>query len=241
MKKIGAIKLYYLLNPKIKEAKIKIGRDRFINILRENGLMIKRKRRRFVTTNSNHWMKKYDNLIEDLIPSRPEELYVADITYFETQEEGAVYGHFVTDAYSKKIMGFEVSLDLKAASSLLALKMAIDNRVNDEQLIHHSDRGTQYCSSRYVKLLKKEKIKISMTQDGNPTDNPIAERINGILKQEFVCEDILKNIMHAKECIAEAVEIYNDERPHMSNHMLTPNQMHQQRKLKIKKWGKKKE
>ena len=131
MKKIGAIKLYYLLNPKIKEAKIKIGRDRFINVLRENGLMIKRKRRRFVTTNSNHWMKKYDNLIEDLIPSRPEELYVADITYFETQEEGSVYGHLVTDAYSKKIMGFEVSLDLKAASSLLALKMSIDNRVND--------------------------------------------------------------------------------------------------------------
>ena len=113
--------------------------------------------------------------------------------------------------------------------------------MNDEQLIHHSDRGTQYCSSQYVKLLKKEKIKISMTQDGNPTDNPIAERINGILKQEFVCDDILKNIKHAKECIAEAVEIYNDERPHMSNQMLTPNQMHQQRELKIRKWGKKKE
>ncbi len=241
MPKIGGLKLFYLISPLLKGAALKVGRDRFIDILGRHNLLVIRKKRRYTTTDSSHWRNQFGNLVEGVVPSRPEQVWVGDITYIETEEEGAVYGHFITDAYSKKIMGFEVSVDMEARSTIKALKMALKNRQYQEQLTHHSDRGSQYCSAIYTKLLKKNKIMISMTQDGSPYDNAVAERINGILKDEFLLGGLLKNIGHAKELTAKAVGVYNGMRPHWSNHLLTPEQMHQQDKIEIKTWRAKKE
>jgi transposase InsO family protein len=141
----------------------------------------------------------------------------------------------ITDAYSKKIVGYNVSDNLNTESSLVALKLAVKQRKNKEiPLIHHSDRGLQYCANEYQKLLSKNNIKPSMTQNSDPYENAVAERINGILKQEFNIDKYNKNLPIMKQIIKETVDIYNGKRPHYSNHMLTPNQMHQQNKLKIK-------
>jgi len=239
MPKIGGLKLFQMIAPLLQAAGFKIGRDKFIEILQQHNYLIIRKKKYYKTTDSNHWLKKYDNLIKEIIPHRPEQIWVADITHILTVEEGAVYGHVVTDAYSKKIMGIEISDDMKATSTAKALKMAIKNRIYDEELIHHSDRGSQYCSAAYTKILKKKKIKISMTQEGSPYDNAIAERINGILKYEFGLGDTLRNLYHVKEVAVRAVDLYNNERPHWSNSLLTPNRMHLQQELEIVTWKKK--
>lgn len=240
MPKIGGLKLFYLISPLLREKGIKIGRDKFMDILKRHKQLIINRKKRYFTTDSSAWRNQYDNLTEGLVPHRPEQLWVADITHFLTEEEGAVYGHFVTDAYSKKIMGYEVSVDMLASSTLKALKMALKNRLYKESLIHHSDRGSQYCSALYTKVLKRRKIKISMTQDGSPYDNAIAERINGIMKSEFGLGELLKNLEEAKKKTAKAVDIYNSQRPHWSNHLLTPNQMHLQSEVNIRTWGRKK-
>lgn len=239
MPKIGGLKLFYLLTPLLEKAGIKIGRDKFLQLLKDHKQLIVKRRKRYYTTDSSAWRNQYDNLIEGLIPHRPEQVWVADITYFLTEQEGATYGHFLTDAYSKKIMGFDVSLDMLASSTLKALKMGIKNRIYTDDLIHHSDRGSQYCSVLYTKILKKHKIKISMTQDGSPYDNAIAERLNRIMKEEFGLGLTLKNLSETKTMTAKAVQIYNNQRPHWSNDLLTPNQMHLQNVKKIRTWSKK--
>lgn len=239
--KLGGLKLYFLIKPFLVKESIQIGRDKFFEILRAHNLLVKRKRRNYKTTDSSKWRKQFDNLVEGLLPSRPEQIWVADITYFETMEEGAVYGHLITDAYSKKIMGFEVSIDMKASSTCKALKMALKNRQYKDELIHHSDRGSQYCSGEYVRVLKRNKIQISMTQSGSPYDNAIAERINRILKEEFLLGKMYLNILEVKKLATSAVGIYNNYRPHWSNYLLTPQQMHQQCEVKIKTWSKKKD
>jgi transposase InsO family protein len=163
---------------------------------------------------------------------------VSDITYVATKE-GFVYLHLVTDAYSKQIMGYCLSKDLSATNTIAALQMALKQRKYSIQLIHHSDRGLQYCSAAYVNLLLKNNIEISMTQDGNPYDNAIAERVNGILKDEFGLDEIIENLEQAVKLTDEAVSLYNTTRPHLSCSMLTPVQMHSQTELKIKRWNKK--
>ena len=167
--------------------------------------------------------------------NRPEQVWVADITYFRTPK-GFIYGHLVTDTYSKKLVGTVIADDMKATTTLLALKMAIKNRQYNEPLIHHSDRGFQYLSKTYTNYLKKNKIQISVTQNGSPYDNPVAERINGILKDEFGFGGIVKNLEEARQLLKKAMHIYNDKRPHWSNHLLTPNQMHNQRQLEMITW-----
>lgn len=239
--KLGGLKLYFLIKPFLVKEGIQIGRDKFFELLRAHNLLIKRKKRNYKTTDSSKWRNQYDNLIEGLLPSRPEQIWVADITYFETEEEGAVYGHLITDAYSKKIMGYEVSIDMKASSTCKALKMALKNRQYKKELIHHSDRGSQYCAGEYVKILKRHRIQISMTQNGSPYDNAIAERINRILKEEFLLGKTYLNILEVKKLTTTAVEIYNNYRPHWSNYLLTPQQMHEQCEVKIKTWSKKKD
>ena len=179
---------------------------------------------------------QFDDLLKGISITRPEQIWVADITYFRTQE-GFIYGHLITDAYSKKIMGAVVAGDMKATTTLLALKMALKNRQNKEPLIHHSDRGFQYLSKVYTNHLKKNKIKISVTQNGSPYDNPVAERINGILKDEFNLGSTLKNLQKAKQILEKAMHIYNEKRPHWSNHLLTPNQMHNQQDLEMITWN----
>lgn len=238
-KRIGGRKMYYMIC-KYEEKKLyKFGRKKFFEILKKHKLLVKKRKKRAITTDSKLWRGQYPDLVKELIPSRPEQVWVADITYFRTKN-GFIYGHLLTDGYSKKLVGFEVADNMKATSTLVALKMAINNRVYDEELIHHSDRGFQYLSRVYTDFLKKHKIKISVTQDGSPYDNAVAERINGILKDEFDFGGIFDTLEQAKELLKKVAKIYNDKRPHWSNSLLTPNEMHQQRKMKIKTWRSKK-
>jgi transposase InsO family protein len=232
MPRIGSKKLYYLLNNDLKM--LKIGRDKFIDILRANHLLIVPKRSYHVTTNSHHRFRKYKNQLLDLQINKPEQVWVSDITYIGKREKPC-YLSLITDAYSKKIVGYNVSDNLNTQSSLIALRLAVKQRKNKEiPLIHHSDRGLQYCSKEYQKILTKNEIQPSMTQNSDPYENAVAERINGILKQEFYIDKYNKDLTIMKQIIKETVEIYNGKRPHLSNHMLTPNQMHQQNKLIMK-------
>jgi transposase InsO family protein len=232
MPRIGARKLYFLLSSDLKM--LKIGRDRFIDILRANHLLIAPKRSYHITTNSHHRFRKHTNQVLDLEINRPEQVWVSDITYIGKREKPC-YLSLITDAYSKKIVGYNVSDNLNTESSLAALRLAVKQRKNkDLVLIHHSDRGLQYCANEYQKLLSKNRIKPSMTQNSDPYENAVAERINGILKQEFSIDKYNKDLPIMKQIIKETVAIYNEKRPHYSNHMLTPNQMHQQNELKMR-------
>ncbi len=183
-------------------------------------------------------MHKYPNLIKGMQVKRPEQLWVADITYITVADQHC-YLHLITDAYSKMIMGYNVSKSLAASSTIRALETALKNRRYIGKLIHHSDRGLQYCSSGYVKILQKNNIAISMTEDGSPYDNAIAERMNGILKDEFGLDEVFEYYGQLNLQVAQSVQLYNQKRPHESNYLLTPQQMHRQNKLKPKAWHKK--
>lgn len=164
----------------------------------------------------------------------PEQVWVSDITYIGKREKPC-YLSLITDAYSKKIVGFNVADSLSTEGSLKALKMAQKSRIyKQRQLIHHSDRGLQYCSDEYQHCLERSKIKCSMTQNSDPYENAIAERINGILKQEFMIDNLHLDLPMMQQIVKEVIDIYNNKRPHCSNHMLTPNQMHMQCQLKMK-------
>lgn len=236
MPRLGVRKLYYLLSL---PGKINVGRDKLFSILREEGLLVSRRRKYTVTTNSKHWLRKYPNLVQNISLERPEQLWVADITYIDTLE-GNAYLHLVTDAYSKQIMGHELCDNMEATSTLKALTMALGKRKYKSELIHHSDRGLQYCSKRYTDCLKENGINISMTENGDPYENAIAERVNGILKDEFGLYEKFENILQAKELARQSIEIYNQLRPHLSCSMFTPKQMHQQDRIKLISFKKKK-
>jgi putative transposase len=238
MPRIGTRKLYHLLKERFLRDGISIGRDRLFDLLREEGLLIIRKKKYTKTTDSKHWMRKYPNLIKEIKPGRPEQLWVADITYLTISDRYG-YLHLVTDAYSKRIMGYCISETLAASHTLQALAMALRNRQYSGSLIHHSDRGLQYCSSGYVKMLQQSSIAISMTEDGSPYDNAIAERLNGILKDEYGLDEVFADQGQLELQVRQSIESYNNNRPHESNYLLTPNEMHQQNKLKPKAWHKK--
>jgi transposase InsO family protein len=238
MPRLGGRKLYYLLQETFKAEEISVGRDKLFELLREEGLLVAKKKKYTVTTNSKHWMRKYPNKIKGIKIKRAEQLWVADITYVNVQK-GNCYLHLITDAYSKRIMGYHASETLAATATLMALKMAVKSRQYSDSLIHHSDRGLQYCSSKYTKFLEKKRIRISMTEDGSPYENAIAERVNGILKDEWGLGDIFKSIAEVRKEIQQIVPIYNEQRPHFSNHLLTPKQMHNQKKLTPIAWHKK--
>ena len=236
--RLGTRKLYHLLMGDFKKERIAVGRDKLFSILRAEQLLIVKKKRFTKTTDSRHWMHKYPNLIKELQPVKPEQIWVADITWLNIKDSYC-YLHLITDAYSKKIMGYEVSDNLAAANTIKALKMALKNRKYVTPLIHHSDRGLQYCSAGYTKLLDDTKIAISMTQDGSPYDNAIAERVNGILKDEFGLDDAFESMDQVRNEANQSIDLYNRLRPHLSNSMLTPIEMHQQNKLKPRTWHKK--
>jgi transposase InsO family protein len=232
MPRLGAKKLYHNLKESL--LNLRIGRDKFIEILRANHLLIEPKRSYHTTTMSHHRFRKHPNVIKDVAITAPEQVWVSDITYIGKREKPC-YLSLITDAYSKKIVGFDVSNSLATQSSLKALRMARRNRqYKDSKLTHHSDRGLQYCSDEYQYQLLKNGLLCSMTEDSNPYENAVAERINGILKQEFMIDRLHLDLPIMKQVIKEVVEIYNSKRPHLSNHMLTPNQMHNQSTLKIK-------
>ena len=232
MPKIGGRKLYFMLNEPLKT--LKIGRDKFFNILKANHLLITPKRSYHITTNSHHRFRKHKNLVLDYQITKPNQVWVADITYIGNRKNPS-YLSLITDAYSKKIVGHYVAENLTTEGSLLALKKAINTtELKELSLIHHSDRGLQYCSDEYQKILEKNNIRCSMTQNSDPYENAVAERINGILKQEFNIDKFDVETKIKRKIVEESIEIYNELRPHFSNHYLTPNQMHKQEKLKIK-------
>ena len=237
MPMIGTRKLYHLLEKPLKE--LKVGRDKLFNILRVNHLLIKAKRQYHITTNSHHRFKKHKNLIENLEINRPEQVWVSDITYLGNRDN-PMYLALVTDAYSKKIMGFDVSNSLNAQGAINALNMATKNRkyTHITELIHHSDRGLQYCSDKYQEILQNNHIKCSMTEKYDPYQNAIAERINGILKQEFIRDLDINDIEIMKAFMKNSIHIYNTLRPHFSNYYLTPNDMHLQVLLPRRKYAK---
>lgn len=225
-KRLGGRKLFFKLETFMHEHNIKMGRDAFFDLLRDNKLLIKQRKRHHVTTNSNHWMKKYPNLIKDIEPLGPNHVWVSDITYWKTKG-GHYYISFITDAYSRKIVGYHVADTMEAIESATALKMAIKTlKISAEGLIHHSDRGSQYCSSMYVNMLKKEGIKISMTENGDPLENAIAERMNGIIKGEYLFDYLIKTLLNAKEVLKSVVKLYNEDRPHSSIGNAMPSQVH---------------
>lgn len=234
---LGGRKLFELLQPFLLEHQIKMGRDRLFDVLSANYLLVKRRKKQTITTNSYHRFKKYPNLIRNFIPTEPNQLWVSDITYWKIAT-GFVYISFITDAYSRKIVGSHVAQTMETIETIEALKIAISGlRKGPDchfQLTHHSDRGMQYCSDKYVRLLESNNIGISMTENGDPLENAIAERINGIIKEEYLNDYQINNIEEAKELLEAIVKLYNNERPHMSIGNLTPNQVHENN-IKTKK------
>ncbi len=235
MPRLGGRKLLLKIRPMLPE-ELQIGRDDFFDFLRENNLLVRRRRNQVRTTYSNHWLHKYPNLIKGYGPSAPHQLWVSDITYVETSQ-GFVYLFLVTDAYSRKIVGWHVAETMEADNAVIALHMALAQLpVNVRQLYHHSDRGVQYCSKKYVKILERNGIHISMTESGDPLENAVAERINGILKDEWLKDMKLKTKSEVKHQIAKVIEIYNTQRPHSSIDMLMPEQAHMRTGTLKKHW-----
>ena len=223
--RLGTRKLHYMLQNKLSSHQIQLGRDYLFDLLAEHKLLVRQRKRRITTTDSRHWMKKYTNLIKELVIIRPEQVWVSDITYVRLVNQWG-YLSLITDAYSRKIMGFSFRQDLSAEGCLDALKMALDNRIYDQHLIHHSDRGSQYCSHKYVDLLLENNIAISMTENGDPYENALAERINGIIKSEFNLYSSVLGFENTKALIAKSIKNYNELRPHASCDYLTPEQAH---------------
>jgi transposase InsO family protein len=233
MPKIGTRKLYHILHEDLRD--LSVGRDKLFQILKANHMLIKPSRSYHVTTNSHHRFRKHKNIIEKLIIERPEQVWVSDITYIGNRQN-PIYLALITDAYSKKIVGYDVSASLDASGCVRALKSAIKSRYYlESDLIHHSDRGLQYCSNEYQKILKNNNIKTSMTESYDPYANAIAERVNGILKSEFLdYYGYRLSLKLMKGIVRETIKIYNQDRPHYSCHMKTPNQMHNQNNIKIR-------
>ena len=240
MHRVGTIKLYDMIKKDMTNNNIKIGRDKLFTFLRHEKMLVKKKKNFTKTTNSFHRFRKHKNLIKGLDVTAPEQVWVSDITYIKT-EAGHEYLSLITDYYSKKIVGYHLADNLKTESSLKALEMAIKSRkYPDRKLIHHSDRGFQYCSDDYIAILTNNNIQPSMTEVYDPYENAIAERVNGILKDEFDIGEGFVNHLQAVKEIKYAIETYNTFRPHLSCEKLTPQQAHDFGTYKLKKWGGKK-
>lgn len=231
--RIGTRKLYQLIKPSFEELSVKVGRDRLFTLLSENNMLIRKRKRSVRTTYSNHIFRKYPNLVKDFEPKAPNQLWVSDITYIKTKS-GFVYLYLITDAYSRKVVAHIVSDNLEAVNTIKCLQQALQPLSKPiPGLIHHSDRGIQYCTHEYIHLLQEYDVRISMTENGDPKENAIAERVNGILKEEYLNHQTFINLIDARLRVAEAVELYNTLRPHLSVDMMTPVQAHnQQGKLK---------
>ena len=234
---MGTRKLYAKLQLFLSEHRIKMGRDALFDLLSANKMLIRKRKRRIITTHSYHWLRKYPNLIKDFVSTGPNQLWVSDITYWKLQDS-YVYISFITDAYSHKIVGYHVAETLEIIGAIQALQMALSNlRFKSHlQLIHHSDRGVQYCHKKYVKLLQDNNIQISMTQKGDPLENAIAERVNGIIKEEYLNDYQTNNLKEAKNLLKHVVKLYNEERPHNSIGNLYPNEVHENNLKTEKLW-----
>lgn len=230
----GGRKLFVELQPFFKEQQIRMGRDKFFEFLKANKLLVRKLKRNVYTTNSKHHFRRYPNLVKGFEPQKAHELWVADITYIPLKHRHA-YLFLITDAYSRKIVGFNLSDDMKVSSGILALKKALAQKPADAIVIHHSDRGIQYCSTAYTDLLLKNNCMISMTENGDPYENAIAERINGILKTELISNYYI-DADTASRHIARCIIIYNYKRRHASLNWQIPQEVHSQKGPQIKRW-----
>jgi putative transposase len=220
--RVGGKKLYEALHPAFIEAGLKIGRDGLFDILRDYDMLVKRKKATCRTTYSYHRFYTYKNLVKNMIVTAPNQVWVSDITYIRTVN-GFCYLALITDMYSRKIVGYDMSDSLELAGCLRALQKALKAARPATRLVHHSDRGFQYCSNQYVNELKKHGIEISMTEENHCYENAIAERVNGILKDEFYLDQVFYSLSHARDAVKNAIEIYNSKRLHLSLGYKTPN------------------
>lgn len=227
MPQVGTRKLYKLIKPELVKRSIKLGRDGLFAYLKLNNLLVKPKKNYTKTTNSKHWMRKHPNLLKEYKATKAEQVFVSDITYLKS-DEGTHYLSLTTDAYSRKIMGYELSDEMKASDVVKALNMSLNNKRYTHEAIHHSDRGLQYCSDEYQQVLNKNDIKPSMTDGYDCYQNALAERVNGILKQEFLLYQC-RDINELRQLVDESIYIYNEIRPHLSLGMKTPNQVHNEK------------
>jgi putative transposase len=235
---MGGRKVYLKLQTFMQAQGIKLGRDGLFRLLSDHNLLIRKRKRRIQTTQSLHRFKKYPNQIKEFVRTGPNQLWVSDITYWPLEEEHS-YISLITDAYSHKIVGYQLGKSLEAKESITALRMALCGLSGLERhadLLHHSDRGIQYCSNEYIKLLESYKLGISMTTNGDPLENAIAERANGIIKEEYLNHYQVKTFEEAKLLVAKVVKLYNEDRPHMSIGNYTPDKIHESKgDIKTKK------
>jgi len=237
--RLGTKKVYSLIKPGLNKHNIKLGRDAFFDLLREFGMLVKPLHSRHYSTNSHHHFYKHPNLVKGYNPHAPNQLWVSDITYIEVKGK-FMYLFLITDAYSRKIVGWYLSKNYSTQGALKALKMALDENRKIKGLIHHSDRGIQYCCKEYVSILKSKKIKISMTENGDPYENAIAERVNGILKTEYL-KKRYEDQLSANKDMEKVIYLYNCKRPHLSIEMRVPAYVHKHAPPVKNLWKKKKE
>ena len=221
---IGGKKLYMLLKPLLSE--LSLGRDKFFVILKKLNLLIKRRKKYATTTDSHHRFRKYGNKVKGIQITRPHQVYVSDITYIRVGKS-FMYLFLITDTYSRMIVGWHLSTSLNLEDALVALKRALKKCPNPKDIIHHSDRGVQYCSHKYVKLLLKNGMQISMTEKNHCYENSLAERVNGTLKNEFLLDEVFPDPQTSLKHVQQAIHIYNYERPHWSLGLFTPSQKHE--------------
>ena len=230
--RMGTRKIYHLIKPDLENIGIKMGRDALFDLMDANNLKVTKRKRRHITTNSNHVFRKYPNLIKGMEPDAPKQIWVSDITYIRSGQK-FLYLFLITDAYSKKILGCKLASTLDSLHAVNSLQDAVKSNCKPiTGLIHHSDRGIQYCSKEYIKVLQENKIKISMTENGDPLENAIAERVNGILKDEYLNQ--YQNLTTLQ--LEKSIERYNRKRPHLSCDMLTPELAHQVSGTLKKRW-----
>jgi putative transposase len=233
---MGVRKLYFMIKDEMTGMNIKMGRDALFDLMASEHMLVHRRKRKHITTNSNHWYKKYPNLIKGITPDRCNQVWVSDITYIKTPRE-FLYLFLITDAYSKKILGYRLAKTLDSVHAVNSLQDAIKNSCQPiTGLIHHSDRGIQYCSNEYTDTLKNNGIAISMTENGDPLENAIAERINGILKDEYLNDEVSKQSYLDINNLKRIIDKYNKIRPHLSCNMLTPEAAHESKGSLKRKW-----
>ncbi|TAE26206.1 MAG: IS3 family transposase [Cytophagales bacterium] len=233
--RLGTCKLLYKMKTFLEQHQFRLGRDALFTLLNAHRLLIRRRvSRKPKTTQSQHWYRKYPNLIVDLAIIQPNQVWVGDIMYVVVGD-GFVYLFLLTDAYSRKVIGYSLEASLHAQGAVNALRMAVGQRGAGVETIHHSDRGIQYCCWEYMAVLNKAKIRPSMTQTSDPRDNAIAERVNGILKSELLTQRYA-SLEEARQALPRLISLYNVERPHLSLNMLTPSQAHEQQGVLRRRW-----
>ena len=225
-KVMGGRKLFYCLEADMARMEGPLGRDKFFDILRRSDLLVKRRRRYARTTQSRHRFRVHKNLLQQLSIKAPHQAWVSDITYVRLDHDQFAYLFLITDAYSRKIVGWEVSKSLGLQGAMRALQKAVRQCPDTGSLIHHSDRGFQYCSNQYIDKLRAKSIRISMTEGGNCYENAMAERVNGILKTEYGLDETFSDVGKAMRSAREAISSYNEYRPHLSLKMKTPAAIH---------------